>query len=97
VARQSPGGGGTWIAGRTRPPRARAIEVFQRLNRLEAGTVGAEELTPEEVPFLRFDPAAQTIVMSTRYAWCLLPALDGRPARPARRRSPPSSTAWAAA
>jgi hypothetical protein len=28
--------------------------VFQRLNRLEAATVGAEELTPEEVPFLRF-------------------------------------------
>jgi hypothetical protein len=36
--------------------RGRAIEVFHRLNRLEAATVGAEELTPEEVPFLRFDP-----------------------------------------
>jgi hypothetical protein len=35
--------------------------VFQRLNRLEGATVGAEELTPEEVPFLRFDPAAQEI------------------------------------
>jgi putative DNA primase/helicase len=41
--------------------RGRAIEVFQRLNRLEAATVGAEELTPEEVPFLRFDPAAQEL------------------------------------
>jgi putative DNA primase/helicase len=41
--------------------RGRAIEVFQRLNRLEAATVGAEELTPEEVPFLRFDPAAQEV------------------------------------
>jgi Protein of unknown function (DUF3987) len=30
--------------------RGRAIEVFQRLNGLEAATVGAEELTPEEVP-----------------------------------------------
>jgi Protein of unknown function (DUF3987) len=27
----------------------------------EVPTVGAEELTPEEVPFLRFDPAAQEI------------------------------------
>ena len=41
--------------------RGRAIEVFQRLNRLEAATAGAEELTPEEVPFLRFDPAAQEL------------------------------------
>src|SRR4029453_1559051 len=41
--------------------RGRAIEVFQRLNRLEAATVGAEELTPEEVPFLRFAPAAQEL------------------------------------
>jgi Protein of unknown function (DUF3987) len=41
--------------------RGRAIEVFQRLKRLEAATMGAEELTPEEVPFLRFDPAAQEL------------------------------------
>ena len=33
--------------------------MFQRLNGLEAATVGAEELTPEEVPFLRFDAAGQ--------------------------------------
>jgi putative DNA primase/helicase len=39
--------------------RGRAIEVFQRLNGLEAARVGAEELTPEEVPFLRFDAAGQ--------------------------------------
>jgi hypothetical protein len=41
--------------------RGQAIEVFQHLNGLEAPTVGAEELTPEEVPFLRFDPAAQEL------------------------------------
>ena len=35
--------------------------MFQRLARLEAATVGAEELTPEEVPFLRFDSAAQEL------------------------------------
>jgi Protein of unknown function (DUF3987) len=46
--------------------RGRAIEVFQRLNRLEAATVGAEELTPEEVPFLRFEPAAQELFDSWR-------------------------------
>ena len=39
--------------------RARVIEVFQRLNTIEPAAVGAEELTPEELPFLRFDPAAQ--------------------------------------
>jgi Protein of unknown function (DUF3987) len=48
--------------------RGRAIEVFQRLARLEAATVGAEELTPEEVPFLRFDPAAQELFDSWRAA-----------------------------
>jgi putative DNA primase/helicase len=39
--------------------RARVIEVFQRLNTLKPTTVGAEELTPEERPFLRFDAEAQ--------------------------------------
>ena len=33
--------------------------MFQRLNGLEAARVGAEELTPEEVPFLCFDAAGQ--------------------------------------
>ena len=42
--------------------------MFQRLSRLEAATVGAEELTPEEVPFLRFDPAAQELFDSWRVA-----------------------------
>ena len=32
--------------------RARAVEIFQRLNTLEPGAVGAEDLTPEELPFL---------------------------------------------
>ena len=50
--------------GRGRP--GRTIEVFQRLTRLEAATVGTEELTPEEVPFLRFDPAAQELFDSWR-------------------------------
>jgi hypothetical protein len=48
--------------------RGRAIEVFQRLNRLEAATVSAEELTPEEVPFLRFDSAAQELFDGWRAA-----------------------------
>jgi len=37
-----------------------------RLNRLEAGRVGAEDLTPKEVPFLRFDPVAQELFDSWR-------------------------------
>src|SRR3989441_2599093 len=41
--------------------RARAVEIFQRLNTLEPGAVGAEELTPEERPFLRFDAEAQEL------------------------------------
>jgi hypothetical protein len=41
------------------PPRA--VEIFQRLNTLAPGAVGAEELTPEELPFLRFDAAAQEL------------------------------------
>jgi len=39
--------------------RARAIEIFHRLDRLEPAAVGAEELTPEEVPFLRFAAEGQ--------------------------------------
>ena len=41
--------------------RTRVIELFQRLNRLEPGGVGAEELTPDEVPFLRFEAGAQEL------------------------------------
>jgi hypothetical protein len=41
--------------------RARAVEIFQRLHTLEPGAVGAEELTPEALPFLRFDPDAQAL------------------------------------
>src|SRR5712692_8177369 len=41
--------------------RARAVEIFQRLNTLEPAAVGAEELTPEEVPFLRFEAEAQEL------------------------------------
>ena len=33
--------------------------LFQRLNPLEPGAVGAEELTPEELPVPRFDAEAQ--------------------------------------
>ncbi len=32
--------------------RRRGAEIFQRLNTLQPGAVGAEELTPEERPFL---------------------------------------------
>ncbi len=41
--------------------RARAVEIFQRLNTLDPAAVGAEELTPEERPFLRFDAEAQEL------------------------------------
>jgi len=41
--------------------RARAVEIFQRLNTLEPGAMGAEDLTPEERPFLRFDAEAQEL------------------------------------
>jgi len=34
-------------------------EVFQRLTTLEPAGVGAAELTPDEVPFLRFGAEAQ--------------------------------------
>ena len=39
--------------------RARALEVFQRLTTLDPAAIGAEEPTPEELPFLRFEAAAQ--------------------------------------
>src|SRR6266852_3197605 len=41
--------------------RVRAVEIFQRLNTLAPGAVGAEDLTPEERPFLRFDTEAQEL------------------------------------
>lgn len=41
--------------------RARVTEVFQRLSTLQPAALGAEELTPEELPFLRFEPAAQAV------------------------------------
>ncbi len=46
--------------------RAQVIEIFQRLNTLEPATVGAEELTPEELPFLRFDADAQELFAAWR-------------------------------
>jgi putative DNA primase/helicase len=39
--------------------RTRVVEIFQRLNRLEPAALGAEELTPEALPFLRFEAEAQ--------------------------------------
>ncbi len=41
--------------------RARVVEIFQRLNTLDPAAVGAEELTPEERPFLRFEAEAQEL------------------------------------
>ncbi len=38
------------------------LEVFQRLTTLEPAGVGAEDLTPDEVPFLRFQAAAQALL-----------------------------------
>ena len=39
--------------------RARVNEIFRRLTTLEPAALGAEELMPEELPFLRFEAAAQ--------------------------------------
>jgi len=41
------------------PARARVMEVFQRLNTLDPAAVGADEWSPEDLPFLRFAPEAQ--------------------------------------
>jgi hypothetical protein len=54
-----------WPAGAA---RARAVEVFQRLNALDPAAVAAEELTPEAVPFLRFAAAAQEVFDAWRAA-----------------------------
>jgi len=37
------------------------VEIFQRLNTLEPGAVAAEDLTPEELPFLSLLPALALI------------------------------------
>ncbi|HWN92949.1 MAG TPA: DUF3987 domain-containing protein [Verrucomicrobiae bacterium] len=37
------------------------VEIFQRLTTLEPAALGAEELTPEERPFLRFEAEAQEL------------------------------------
>ena len=54
------------------------MEIFHRLNTLEPGAVGAEELTPEELPFVRFEAAAQELFDGWRAnlessAWSLIP------------------------
>ena len=57
-----PDGGGRWRNVDRWPnaaARARVIEIFQRLTTLKPAALGAEELTPEELPFLRFEAAAQ--------------------------------------
>ena len=61
-----------WPAGAA---RARAVEVFQRLNALDPAAVAAEELTPEAVPFLRFAAAAQEVFDAWRAALGRKPAL----------------------
>jgi len=57
-----PDGGGRWQNVDRWPDaaaRSRVVEVFQRLTTLEPAALGAEELTPEELPFLRFEAEAQ--------------------------------------
>jgi putative DNA primase/helicase len=46
----------------------RAIEVFQRLNALDPAAIGAEELTPEELPFLHFTAEGQEFFDAWRAA-----------------------------
>ncbi len=47
---------------------AHVNEVFQRLNTLEPAALGAEELTPEDRPFLRFEAEAQELFDAWRAA-----------------------------
>src|SRR5216684_4331365 len=59
-----PDGGGQWRNVDRWPDaaaRTRVVELFQRLHTLELAGVGAEDLTPDEVPFLRFEAAAQEL------------------------------------
>jgi Protein of unknown function (DUF3987) len=66
-----PDGGGPWRNVDRWPnagARARVIEVFERLRTLTPGALGAEELTPEELPFLRFEAAAQEVFDAWRAA-----------------------------
>src|SRR5713226_1916186 len=66
-----PDGGGRWRNVDRWPDaaaRTRAVEIFQRLNRLEPAALGAEELTPEELPFLRFEAEAQACFDAWRAA-----------------------------
>ncbi len=66
-----PDGGGRWRNVDRWPnaeARARVLEVFQRLHTLEPAGVGAEDLTPDEVPFLRFEAAAQELFDAWRGA-----------------------------
>ncbi len=48
--------------------RTRVVELFQRLNTLEPAALGAEELTPEALPFLRFEAEAQALFDAWRAA-----------------------------
>jgi Protein of unknown function (DUF3987) len=48
--------------------RVRAIEVFQRLTALDPAAIGAEELTPEELPFLHFTAEGQEFFDAWRAA-----------------------------
>src|SRR5262249_33425164 len=41
--------------------KSRVIDLFLRLDALDLGTAGAQELTPEELPFFRFTPDAQDL------------------------------------
>ncbi len=56
--------------------RTRVIEIFQRLNTLDPAAVGAEELSPEEVPVLRLGGEAQELFDQWRTE--LAPALYDR-------------------
>jgi len=59
-----PDGGGRWRNVDRWPnaeARARVNESSKRLTRLEPAALGAEELTPEELPFLRFEPALKSL------------------------------------
>src|SRR6266849_5742535 len=66
-----PDGGGRWRNVDRWPntdARTRVVEIFQRLNTLEPAALGAEEPTPEALPFLRFEAEAQELFDAWRAA-----------------------------
>src|SRR6266478_2289968 len=105
-----PDGGGRWRNVDRWPDaaaRTRVVELFQRLNTLEPAVLGAEELTPEELPFLRFEAEAHPVLLShvAKYRSLmpsvalighLIDGVAGGPPGPVSRAAAARAVAWCA-